>query len=95
MKQEENPLLEKNEHGHYIGKNPLDLDIEELNEAGHEHEPIMKSIRKKCLDCVCYQPKEVRLCVMSDCALWPYRMGKNPFRSQISKSCHSSSNLNK
>lgn len=35
-----------------------------------------KAIRAKCLDCSCYQPKEVRLCPVVDCALWPYRFGR-------------------
>lgn len=38
----------------------------------------VKAIRAKCLDCSCYQPKEVRLCPVTDCSLWPYRMGKRP-----------------
>lgn len=38
----------------------------------------LKSIRDKCLDCCCYQPKEVRLCTAKDCPLWLYRMGKRP-----------------
>ena len=36
----------------------------------------MKAIRAKCLDCSCYQPKKVRLCPVTQCPLWPYRMGK-------------------
>jgi hypothetical protein len=38
----------------------------------------MKAIRAKCLDCSCYQPKEVRLCTVMNCPLWPFRMGKRP-----------------
>lgn len=38
----------------------------------------MKAIRAKCLDCTCQQPKEVRLCPIITCALWPYRLGKRP-----------------
>jgi hypothetical protein len=38
----------------------------------------MKAIRAKCLDCCCYQPKEVRLCTVKTCPLWPFRMGKRP-----------------
>jgi len=38
----------------------------------------MKAIRAKCLDCSGNQPKEVRLCPVTTCALWPYRMGKRP-----------------
>ena len=39
----------------------------------------IKAIRAKCLDCCVGSPKEVQLCEISDCALYPFRMGKNPF----------------
>ena len=42
-------------------------------------EPILKVIRRKCIDCSADQPAEVRNCPVTACALWPYRMGKNPF----------------
>ncbi len=38
----------------------------------------IKTIRAKCLDCSCGQPKEIRLCPVIKCPLWPYRMGKRP-----------------
>ena len=38
----------------------------------------VKAIRAKCLDCSGQQPKEVRHCPVTNCALWPYRMGKRP-----------------
>ncbi len=38
----------------------------------------MRAIRAKCLDCSCGSPKEVRLCPVTRCALWPYRMGRRP-----------------
>ena len=38
----------------------------------------IKSIRQKCLNCSYWQPKEVRLCPLIDCALYPYRMGTRP-----------------
>ena len=38
----------------------------------------IKAIRAKCLDCVCWQPKEVRLCPSEKCPLHPYRMGHRP-----------------
>ena len=38
----------------------------------------IKSIRVKCLDCCAGQPKEVRLCPVTKCALYPYRMGHRP-----------------
>lgn len=38
----------------------------------------MKAIRKRCLDCCCYQANEVKLCTCVNCPLYPYRMGKKP-----------------
>ena len=38
----------------------------------------MKAIRAKCLDCMCDQVNEIRLCPIEDCALYPFRLGKNP-----------------
>ncbi len=38
----------------------------------------IKAIRAKCLDCCCGSAKEVELCPIPDCPLYPYRFGKNP-----------------
>jgi hypothetical protein len=38
----------------------------------------LKSIREKCLDCN-GTASEVKLCPCTDCALWPFRFGKNPY----------------
>lgn len=38
----------------------------------------VRSIRKHCLDCCCNSAHEVRLCPCTDCALYPFRLGKNP-----------------
>lgn len=43
---------------------------------------VLKAIRAKCLDCVCYQPSLIAACALKECALHPYRMGKNPFRQK-------------
>lgn len=40
----------------------------------------LRAIRAKCLDCSGGSPKETRECVMLDCPLYPYRMGKSPNR---------------
>ena len=37
-----------------------------------------KSIRAKCYDCSCHQPKEIRFCTVVACPLWPYRHGHRP-----------------
>ena len=34
-----------------------------------------KSIRLKCIECSGDSPMEVTLCYITDCALWPRRMG--------------------
>jgi hypothetical protein len=39
---------------------------------------ILRSIRAKCLDCSCYQPVEIKNCHLEGCALWPFRMGRDP-----------------
>lgn len=48
----------------------------------------MKAIRAKCLDCMCDQAKEVRLCPSKSCPLYMYRFGKNPARAGIGKKEH-------
>jgi hypothetical protein len=35
---------------------------------------LLKAIRRKCLDCSGNSPTEVELCVIPDCALYPYRI---------------------
>jgi len=41
----------------------------------------LKSIRRHCKDCS-ESLKEVRNCELSQCALFSYRMGKNPYRGK-------------
>lgn len=42
----------------------------------------IKTIRKNCLECKAGSYKEVRLCSMTDCPLFFYRLGRNPFRAE-------------
>ena len=37
-----------------------------------------RAIKLKCLDCSSISPKEVTLCHIFDCTLWPYRTGASP-----------------
>jgi hypothetical protein len=39
---------------------------------------ILQAIRGKCLECSCFQPNEVRGCPVTECELWPYRLGRDP-----------------
>ena len=45
---------------------------------------LLKIIRQKCLDCVCFQAKEVELCPSEHCALWPFRYAKDPYKMPLS-----------
>lgn len=47
----------------------------------YETNPV-KAIRKKCLDCCMGQTEEVKQCPIEDCELYPFRFGKNPFRTK-------------
>lgn len=38
----------------------------------------MQAIRAKCIDCMCGQVAEVKICPSEDCPLWAFRFGKNP-----------------
>ena len=40
----------------------------------------LRAIRAKCLDCCCGSAKEVRLCAVEKCPLFPYKMGHRPLR---------------
>lgn len=42
----------------------------------------LKAIRLKCLDCMCGNVNEVRACPRSDCSLFPFRFGKNPYKKK-------------
>ena len=42
----------------------------------------MKAIRANCIECCGNQVSEVRLCTATECPLYPFRMGKNPYRKK-------------
>ena len=69
------------DEGELIGKHPRDLPSKILTQKFRAQNPL-KAIREKCLDCCCGNAVEVRKCTATDCALWPYRMGTNPFRKK-------------
>lgn len=54
----------------------------------------LRAIRAKCLDCCCDQATEVRRCPSKTCALWPFRLGKNPNRAGIGGRASPSENPN-
>jgi hypothetical protein len=51
----------------------------DLEKLGHGHRSPTKAMRAFCVDCMGNQFAEIRRCTSIGCALWPYRLGKNPF----------------
>ncbi|SVB84496.1 uncharacterized protein METZ01_LOCUS237350 [marine metagenome] len=43
----------------------------------------IQSIREKCLDCTAGSRKEIRLCTVVQCALYPYRFGRRPSKTVV------------
>jgi len=41
-----------------------------------------KAMRAYCLDCCAGSRKEIKLCPSTDCSLYPFRLGKNPYLSR-------------
>jgi hypothetical protein len=77
-------LVAKNPDGSTEGRDPRRVGVAALVAAGHSNQPLLKVIRAKCLDCSAGQLGEVAKCTATGCALWPFRMRSNPFRSRSS-----------
>jgi len=81
-------LIVRNPDQSTEGADPRVVPIANLNAAGHFPKPILKVIREKCLDCCAGAESEVRKCTAVKCALWPYRMRKNPFTKAPGRGAH-------
>jgi hypothetical protein len=57
----------------------------ELLEMGFEPQPVLRAIREKCLDCSGGSPTEVADCLVKNCALYPFRMARNPWRAEATE----------
>lgn len=42
----------------------------------------LKAIRAFCIECMGGQVREVKDCTAPNCPLYPFRMGKNPYRTR-------------
>ena len=51
---------------------------------------ILKSIRLYCLDCTGGSKRDVRMCPISQCPMWPYRFGRQPKEQDIRVPCFDS-----
>jgi hypothetical protein len=58
---------------------------DELLALGHGKVPVLEAIKEKCLDCSGGSRAEVKQCLVRKCALYPYRLGNNPWRRQVSE----------
>ena len=63
----------------------MKLYISELEALGHRPEPVLRAIRRKCLDCSGGSAAEVADCLVRNCALYPFRLGTNPWRPPVSE----------
>ncbi|MCK9350818.1 MAG: hypothetical protein M0P44_06320 [Clostridiales bacterium] len=52
-----------------------------MQQSEKKYVPPLKAIRLNCLECVGTRVK-VENCEETDCPLWHYRFGKNPFRTK-------------
>jgi len=43
----------------------------------------IKAMRKKCIDCTAGSHKEIRLCTIVECAIYPYRFGRRPNKATL------------
>ena len=76
-----NKLVIRHPTGETEGKHPRDADVDVMR-AIHEPGPLLRVIRAKYIDCSGGSESEARKCTAIGCALWPYRMGSNPFRTR-------------
>lgn len=67
---------------------------EALGALGHQREPVLKAIRRKCLDCSGGSHTEVADCLVHQCPLFPFRLGKNPWRRPVSEAQREASRRN-
>ena len=55
---------------------------EEFKKEVSENTNVLRAIKLKCLDCSTYNINEIKECPVKNCPLFPFRLGKNPFRKR-------------
>ena len=55
---------------------------EEFKKEVSENTNVLRAIKLKCLDCSTYNINEIKECPVKECPLYPFRLGKNPFRKR-------------
>jgi hypothetical protein len=69
------------------GRTPdiIDQATRDLAALGHKPMPVLAAVREKCLDCSSGNRAEVRDCLVRNWALWPFRLGGNPWKPERSE----------
>lgn len=62
-----------------MGRDPRRMNAAALEACGLERQSRGDAIRAKCTECMAGSQAEVRRCGDVSCALWPFRMGTNPW----------------
>jgi hypothetical protein len=68
-----------------IGRDPRSMSREDIEAVGHTAMPVLKALRARCIDCCAGSATEVRHCTAVECSAWPFRMGTNPWRAEMSE----------
>ena len=55
---------------------------EEFDREVSENTNVLRAIKLKCIDCSTYNINEIKECPVNKCPLYPFRLGKNPFRKK-------------
>jgi hypothetical protein len=76
------PHQELHPDGTPQGRDPRKMGPADMEALGLERISRGDAVRAKCLDCMGSSPAEVRRCGDVTCALWPFRMGSDPFREK-------------
>lgn len=67
-----------------IGRDPRTMTKAELEAIGHPKTPLLKLIRRNCVECAGGNEADVRRCSLVRCPFWPYRMNSNPHAAEQS-----------
>lgn len=71
-----------NANGREVGIDPRTLTAKEVREIGHQPQHRFSNIiARHCFECSGDSHKAVTECTATECKLWPYRKGHNPFAS--------------
>jgi hypothetical protein len=68
--------------GFPVGRDPRSMSRAELEALGHRAISAQKALRLNCLSCCAGSDAEVKKCVATGCAAWPFRLGRSPWKEK-------------